>query len=118
MNIRIQSKDPIWDLTLGAYLRKAGHTAIWSGAPADVDPIGIVSPDVLILDLEEGVSATDAVHRVRRSYPDAPVLLVARRPGVLSAEQARRIGVRALLRKPLSFAELDLALDTFQPAYL
>lgn len=109
MEVQILSNNPIWDITVGAYLRKAGHHV--TRIPIPVTGQENTSTDVLIVDVDDGSSAEDAVVDARRRSLTAPIVLAIRSLGSLSSHRAKNLGIRALLRKPVSLVEVDLALD-------
>lgn len=105
----VESDDLIRQL-LEAWLREAGYTATLD--TADAAP-GAARHDLVILNVAEPRASVDIVRALEARHR-APVLVVSarfRRGLARSGEAARHLGVRRVLPKPFTRAELMAAVE-------
>jgi len=79
-----------------------------SGAQA-LAALSAFEPDVVVLDLGI-VASVEVVSRIRREYPDVPVIVIAEHGAGLAPIEVRRLGVAGYLLKPLEPAAVGIML--------
>lgn len=73
--------------------------------------------DLAILDHRmPGMEGLDLARWLLLNRPDLPVILVTGYPDLVSSREARRVGVREVILKPLTRPELFAAIDRALPA--
>jgi DNA-binding NarL/FixJ family response regulator len=71
-----------------------------SGAPEAMEQVGILKPDVGIVDISlEGVSGLDLIKRIRSSFPRVAVVVYSMHDETLYAERSIRAGARGYVMK-------------------
>jgi CheY-like chemotaxis protein len=90
-------------------LERSGYDVIEAESAPEVLPAIEANDDVslVICDLNlAGASGTDLLESVRARYPELPIVLVTGAAYPWQVEAATRVGVRRVLFKPFSHAEL------------
>lgn len=98
---------------LQTQLEQMGYavTGAASGAAA-IEAIEKAPPALVLTDLKmTGMSGMDLLERVRRDYPEVPVLIITAFGTIQSAVQAMRAGAYDYLAKPIDYDELALAVS-------
>jgi two-component system NtrC family response regulator len=99
---------------LGQRLSRDGHVVseAMDGSTA-LDLLAVVSPPtVVVLDVKlPDMSGLAVLEEIRRRRPDAAVVMMTAYWAAGALEQARRLGARALLAKPLDLDEVAAAVD-------
>ena len=69
------------------------------------------APDVVVMDIRmPGMTGFETLTKLKRTFPDIAVLLLAGMPLKVEVEEARRLGARGYLPKSLDWAKLVLAI--------
>jgi DNA-binding response OmpR family regulator len=95
-------------------LAKAGYTVLTAENAAEAlealakQPVHVVIMDVVM----PGADGMELLPRVRKDYPQVPVIVVSGRASFLTGVHAMRLGAVDFLRKPLNFEELGRTVHT------
>jgi two-component system NtrC family response regulator len=94
-------------------LEQMGYAATGAAsAAAAIEAIEKAPPALVLTDLKmAGMSGMDLLERVRRDYPEVPVLIITAFGTIQSAVQAMRAGAYDYLAKPIDYDELALAVS-------
>ena len=77
-----------------------------------LEAIGQSPPSLVLTDLKmPGLSGMDLLERIRKEYPEVPVVIVTAFGTIQSAVHAMRAGAYDYLTKPIDFEELGLVVD-------
>ena len=77
-----------------------------------LEAIGQSPPSLVLTDLKmPGLSGMDLLDRIRKEYPEVPVVIVTAFGTIQSAVHAMRAGAYDYLTKPIDFEELGLVVD-------
>lgn len=94
-------------------LVKAGYTVVTAESGAEAlealakQPVQVVIMDVVM----PGTDGLELLPRVRKDYPQIPVIVVSGRASFLTGVHAMRLGAVDFLRKPLNFEELGRTVE-------
>ncbi len=95
-------------------LEKRGYRVVWHTNPQEAVAQFTVSPrqfDLVFTDLTmPGMTGVDLALHVLAVRPDVPVILATGFGGAWTSENARRLGIREVLLKPIGQDELSLAI--------
>lgn len=98
--------------TLDLHLRGQGHQAHLAHTFEDgIEAARAQSPQLVILDHRmPGTSGLEGLPRLKREFPDTPVIMITAYHDRATVQQALRDGAARCLAKPLDINELDAAL--------
>jgi two-component system OmpR family response regulator len=113
MRILIVDDEPTVADALSEAVRHQGYeTALVHRAADSVAAIRSYRPDGIFLDLVmPGMSGLEVLRQIRREWPDLPVVVVTGFPDDKDAEEARRLGIVAVVEKPLIIKNLTAVLE-------
>lgn len=102
--------------TFQVVLERHGHEVVTAGNGQEaIDRYRVHLPDVVILDMFMPVmNGFDALFLLRQEFPDAPVIAMSgggKNMGADALEEARNLGARLTLQKPVAPADLIDAVD-------
>ena len=113
-NVIVADDETLLRWALGQRLSRDGHvvTEAVDGAAA-LDLLAVVSPPtVVVLDVRlPDMSGLAVLEEIGRRRPDAAVVMMTAYWAAGALEQARRLGARALLAKPLDLDQVAAAVD-------
>jgi CheY-like chemotaxis protein len=114
MRILIIEDEPEVAEVVGAALTHQGHQTTLALAGTDgLERIVADRPDVVFLDIVmPGLSGVGVLREIRRRVPDLPVIVLSGRADSQDLDEARRLGVTAVILKPWTLHQLDEALRT------
>ena len=108
-NLLIIEDDEILAPALSAYLTRRDYHVTLLRDGGNIDGIDLNSCDLLILDLIlPGISGEDILYRVKRGFPDLPVLILTAKYSISSKEECFNKGADDYLTKPFDLLELEL----------
>jgi two-component system OmpR family response regulator len=113
VRILIVDDEPSVAEALAEAVRRQGYEAavVLRGADS-LTAIRDDRPDGVFLDLiMPEMSGVEVLERIRAEWPDLPVVLVTGYPDVGDVEEVRRLGVVAVIEKPLIIRNLTAVLD-------
>lgn len=114
MRICMVEEDQIVAKTLEEFISSIGHHVVvhnMVNGLLDWLEKDHLPPDIIIINIQpENTVRIRKIIEVHKRYFDAPIIAIINRGSVLSTETAISCGVYAFLRKPISFAELELIL--------
>jgi len=101
------------DRDLLAGLRERGFRASSVALPdlESVHPLGSKGPDAFVFDVRAHARLPREIGHVKRQFPGAGIVIVARTLDPTEMLEAMRMGVNEWLAEPLHLAELDAALQ-------
>lgn len=108
MTVLIVDDDADWRVLLEHSLKADGIRAIGLARGEGVMvAIDTHHPDALVLDVQlPGLNGLQVLERVRRRWPELPVIVMTSFAGPDTREDARRRGATGFLDKPFSIAHL------------
>ncbi len=104
-------------------LRAKGHSVTsYPNAKAACDHLGQENIDLIISDIKmPGMNGIEFLHRVRRSRPEIPVILITGFSNIIEIQEAYELGAKGFLSKPFNNEQLHEAImnsvgaDRYQP---
>jgi DNA-binding NtrC family response regulator len=98
---------------LAEAVRRQGHQAFVSHQGAEsLLAIRDAPPDGVFLDLiMPGMSGIEVLRRIRKEWPELPVVIVTGYPDVGDIDEACRLGVAGVIEKPMIVRNLAGVLD-------
>jgi DNA-binding NtrC family response regulator len=113
-NVIVADDETLLRWALGQRLSRDGHVVseAMDGATA-LDLLAVVSPPtVVVLDVKlPDMSGLAVLEEIGRRRPDAAVVMMTAYWAAGALEQARRLGARALLAKPVDLDQVAAAVD-------
>lgn len=113
-NVIVADDETLLRWALSQRLSRDGHvvTEAMDGAAA-LDLLAVVSPPtVVVLDVKlPDMSGLAVLEEIGRRRPDAAVVMMTAYWAAGALEQARRLGARALLAKPVDLDQVAAAVD-------
>ena len=108
-NLLIIEDDKTLAPALSAYLTRRGYHVSLLRDGGDIDDIDLNFYDLLILDLIlPGISGEDILLRVKKGFPELPVLILTAKYSISSKEECFNKGADDYLTKPFDLLELEL----------
>lgn len=113
-NVIVADDETLLRWALGQRLSRDGHVVTEAGdGAAALDLLAIVGPPtVVLLDVKlPDMSGLTVLAEIRRRRPDAAVVMMTAYWAAGALEEARQLGARALLAKPLDLDRVAAAVD-------
>jgi CheY-like chemotaxis protein len=116
VRILIVDDEPTVAEALAEAVHHQGYeTALIHRAADSLTAIRSYRPDGIFLDLVmPGMSGVEVLRRIRQEWPDLPVVVVTGYPHAEEAEEARQLGVVAVVEKPLIIKNLTAVLENLK----
>jgi CheY-like chemotaxis protein len=113
VRILIIDDEPTVADALAEAVRHQGYEAVVTHRGADATAaIRNHRPDGVFLDLVmPGMGGVEVLRRIRTEWPGLPVVLVTGFPELAEIEEARQLGITAVVEKPLIIKNLATVLD-------
>ena len=109
INLLIIEDDETLAPALSAYLTRRDYHVTLLKDGEDIDEIDLNLYDLLILDLIlPGISGEDILLRVKKGFPELPVLILTAKYSISSKEECFNKGADDYLTKPFDLLELEL----------
>jgi DNA-binding NtrC family response regulator len=112
VNVLLVDDDDTFRMLLARELRRHGFTVSEAGSGADaLDQAAAGELDVAVLDLSlKDLSGIDVLKRLRRDWPEVPVIMLTANGTIDSAIEAMKHGAYDFLLKPAPLEAVELAL--------
>ncbi len=91
---------------------KKYETSIYTNGNEAWEKISANPPDLVLLDIRmPGMDGLELLERIKKSYPELPVIMITASKDVESAIQAMKLGASEYITKPFDLDELEILVD-------